>query len=260
MNPLTRRSLSPVGVSRRSFLKSSVLLAGATALTARSWAQVNGANSDVRVAVIGINGRGKNHLASLAKISGVRVVALCDPDTAVLEKVKAMKTEGGATPYASCKTYTDIRELLASSDLDAVTIATPNHWHALAAIWACQAGKDVYVEKPVSHNIWEGRQIVAAAAKYNRIVQTGTQIRSGAGLQEAVAWVRAGNLGKINVARALCYKRRTSLGKTVGPQPIPASVNYDLWCGPAPLTPLRRARFHYDWHWQWATGNGDIAN
>jgi predicted dehydrogenase len=260
MNPLTRRSLSPVGVSRRSFLKSSVLLAGATALTARSWAQVKGANSDVRVAVIGINGRGKNHLGSLAKISGVRVVALCDPDTAVLEKVKAMKSESGATPYASCKTYTDIRELLASPDVDAVTIATPNHWHALAAIWACQAGKDVYVEKPVSHNIWEGRQIVAAAAKYNRIVQTGTQIRSGAGLQEAVAWVRAGNLGKITASRGFCYKRRDSIGHVAGPQPVPATINYDLWSGPAPMVPLTRKRLHYDWHWVHLTGNGDVGN
>jgi predicted dehydrogenase len=153
-----------------------------------------------------------------------------------------------------------VRELLASPDIDAVTIATPNHLHSLQAVWAVQAGKDVYVEKPVSHNIWEGRQLVTAAAKYNRVVQCGTQIRSGAGLQEAVAWVRAGNLGKITASRGFCYKRRDSIGKTDGPQKIPETVNYDLWCGPAPKADLMRKRLHYDWHWVHVTGNGDVGN
>jgi predicted dehydrogenase len=158
------------------------------------------------------------------------------------------------------KTYTDIRELLSSSEIDAITVATPNHWHSLAGIWACQAGKDVYVEKPVSHNIWEGRQLVAAAAKYNRVVQAGTQIRSGDGLIEAVAWVRAGNLGKITASRGFCYKRRNSIGKTTGPQAVPATADYNLWCGPAPVVPLRRKKLHYDWHWIYATGDGDVGN
>src|SRR5258708_314511 len=171
-------------LTRRSFLKSSALATGAVALSAHSWGQVAGANSDIRVAVIGLNGRGKNHVSSLSAIKGVRIVALCDVDSAVLEKAK--HHEG--IDAASVKTYTDVRELFASPDVDAVTIATPNHWHSLAAIWACQAGKDVYVEKPVSHNIWEGRQLVTAAKKYGRVVQAGTQIRSGAGLREAVAW------------------------------------------------------------------------
>lgn len=245
-------------LSRRTFLKTSAAL-GLTALTARSWAQVPGANSDVRVAVVGLNGRGRNHLASLARIPGVRIVALCDVDTAVLERVKA-STVNGRQPYAQAKAYVDLRDLLASPDVDAITIATPNHWHALQAIWACQAGKDAYVEKPISHNVWEGRQLVAAAAKYQRVVQAGTQIRSGDGMREAVAWIRAGNLGKITAARGFCYKRRVSIGRAGGEQPIPSTVNYDLWCGPAPLEPLRRKQLHYDWHWVHATGNGDIGN
>ena len=252
-------------LTRRSFLKTTALAGAATALSARSWAQVAGANSDVRVAVLGLNGRGRNHLESLAKVSGVRVVALCDPDTAVLERVKngggrGKGGKGSDVSYADVKTFTDLRELFAMPGLDAVTIATPNHWHSLAGIWAMQAGKDVYLEKPVSHNVWEGRQLVAAAKKYQRVVQAGTQIRSGEGLREAVAWVRAGNLGKIKVARGFCYKRRDSIGKTAGEQPLPKTLNYDVWSGPAPMVPLRRKRLHYDWHWVNLTGNGDVGN
>ncbi len=239
-------------LTRRTFIKNTALL-GAATLSARCWANVVGANSDVRVAVVGLNGRGKNHLSSLAKIPGVRVVALCDPDQAVL--TRTVNSWGGGVTI-----YPDLREMLASPDLDAITVAMPNHWHSLASIWACQAGKDVYVEKPISHNIWEGRQLVAAAKKYNRVVQAGTQIRSGEGLIEAVAWVRAGNLGKITAARGFCYKRRKSIGRTTGPQPVPSSVDYDLWCGPAPMSPLRREKLHYDWHWQFVTGNGDVGN
>jgi predicted dehydrogenase len=246
-------------LTRRTFLKSTALAAGAVAFSARSWAQVAGANGDLRVAVLGLNGRGRNHVTSLSRIAGVRVVALCDPDTAVLDRVKA-NVNGG-----DVKTYVDLRELLASPDIDAVTIATPNHWHALAAIWACEAGKDVYVEKPVSHNIWEGRQLVAAARKYGRVVQAGTQIRSGEGLREAVAWVRAGNLGKITASRGFCYKRRDSIGKTAAPTPVPPTVNYDVWTGPAPLVPPHRnssknGPIHYDWHWVYLYGNGDVGN
>lgn len=251
MNPLTRRT----------FLKTSALTAGLAAFTARSWAQVPGANSDIRVAVIGLNGRGKNHLSSLAALKGVRLVALCDPDSAVLERAKRLRE----VETASVKTYADMRELFASSEVDAVTIATPNHWHSLAGIWACEAGKDVYVEKPVSHNVWEGRQFAAAAKKYNRVVQAGVQIRSGEGMAEAIKWVRAGNLGKIVASRGFCYKRRDSIGKSTGPQPVPASINYDLWSGPAPLMPPRRnssknGTVHYEWHWFWNYGNGDVGN
>jgi len=242
--------------TRRAFLKTATLATATAVLGARSWGQVAGANGDVRVAVVGLNGRGKNHITSLRAVKGVRIAAICDVDTAVLDKVAAELAKDGLTP----EKFTDVRVLLASPGIDAITVATPNHWHSLMGIWACQAGKDVYVEKPVSHNVWEGRQLVAAAAKYNRVVQAGVQVRSGAGLIEAVDWVRAGNLGKITAARGFCYKRRKSIGLTTGPQAVPATVNYDLWLGPAKDAAPRRARFHYDWHWFNAYGNGDVGN
>ncbi len=248
--------MSPL--DRRTFIKSSALIAAGAGLPARAWARVRGSNGDLRVGVIGLNGRGRNHLSSLAKISGVRVVALCDPDSALLEKVKATVNGGNV------KTYVDMREMFASPDIDAVTVATPNHWHSLAGIWAMQAGKDVYLEKPVSHNIWEGRQLVAAAHTYNRVIQAGTQIRSGEGLREAVAWVQAGNMGTISASRGFCYKRRDSIGLCGGAQVVPASINYDLWTGPAPLVaPHRNSKngpVHYDWHWIYLYGNGDVGN
>jgi predicted dehydrogenase len=248
-------------ITRRHFLKSSAIATTGIALSARSWGQVAGANSDIRVAVLGLNGRGKNHISSLTAIKGVRLVALCDPDAEVLAaRAKELSAKG-----INVKTYADMREVFASSEVDAVTIATPNHWHVLAGIWALQAGKDVYVEKPISHNIWEGRQLVTAASKYNRVVQAGTQIRSGEGLQEAVQWVRAGNLGKITAARGFCYKARNSIGKVSGPQAVPSNINYDLWTGPAPLVAPRRnskerGPVHYDWHWVYLYGNGDVGN
>ena len=248
-------------INRRNFLKTSALVGGGIALSAHSWGQVTGANGDVRVAVIGMNGRGKNHVASLSAIKGVRIAALCDPDTKVLDKARTLP----GIDATEVRTYRDMRELFAATDIDAVTIATPNHWHSLAGIWACQAGKDAYVEKPVSHTVWEGYQLAATAKKYNRVVQAGMQIRSGEGLQEAVEWVRAGNLGKITASRGLCYKRRDSIGKTSGPQPIPATIDYDLWTGPADLVPPYRnskknGPVHYEWHWFWNYGNGDVGN
>jgi len=247
--------------TRRDFLKTATLATAATMLSARSWAQVAGANGDVRVCVVGLNGRGRNHLTSLRAIPGVRIAAICDVDTAVLDRVAAALAKDGITP----EKFTDVREVLASPHIDAITIATPNHWHSLMGIWACQAGKDVYVEKPISHNVWEGRQLVAAAKKYNRVVQAGTQIRSGDGLTEAVAWVRAGNLGKITASRGFCYKNRPSIGKVSGPQAVPATIKYDLWSGPAAVVPPHRNNpkngpVHYDWHWINLYGNGDVGN
>lgn len=242
-------------LTRRSFLKTSAFAGAVTAFSARSWAQVAGANGDIRVAVVGLHGRGKNHLSGFRELKGVRVVALCDCDSEVLQKAAA-----GFRGPGQVETFVDVREMLARPDIDAISIATPNHTHSLLAVWACQQGKDVYVEKPISHNVWEGRQLVAAAAKYGRMVQAGMQCRSSSGLAEAVAWVRAGNLGRITAARGLCYKRRNMIGKTTGPQPVPGTVNYDLWLGPAQMEPPRRKRFHYDWHWFWATGNGDLGN
>jgi predicted dehydrogenase len=247
--------------NRRTFLKTTALGSAAAALSAPAWAQVAGANSDIRVAVIGLNGRGQNHLNSLRLLPGVRIVAICDVDTEVLERTAVRLARNGLTPQK----FVDMRKLHEAKDIDAVTIATPNHWHSLGAIWACQAGKDVYVEKPVSHNVWEGQKLVAAAKKYNRVVQAGTQIRSGAGLIEAVAYVRSGQLGRITAARGFCYKRRDSIGKTNGPSPVPPSINYDLWSGPAPLiephrNSKRNGSVHYEWHWIWAYGNGDVGN
>src|SRR5262249_54223167 len=154
--------------------------------------------------------------------------------------------------------FTDFRKLLEDPSIDVVSIATPNHHHALQTIWACQAGKDVYVEKPCSHTIAEAQQMVAAARRYDRIVQHGTQSRSIPVVQEAIQKIRAGRIGDVYMARALCYKWRESIG-IAQPEPVPNGVAYDLWMGPAPERPFTRNRFHYNWHWQWDYGNGDIG-
>lgn len=249
-------------MDRRTFLKTSALTTAAVGLLPAmgraqpARGQVRGANEDIRVAVAGFNGRGRSHISELSNVKGVRVVALCDVDKDVLAKgTEEFKKRG-----QQIETYQDIRKVIENKDIDAVSFATPNHWHALGTIWAVQAGKDVYVEKPISHNVWEGRQIVVAARKYGRIVQTGSQCRSSRGLQEAIAWLQAGNHGKIIRARGLCYKRRGSIGKADAPLVIPPSIDYDLWCGPAPKEPMMRKRLHYDWHWVWPTGNGDLGN
>ena len=243
-------------LNRRSFLTRAALATATVSWSARSWAQVKSANEDVRFAVIGFGGRGRDHIGGLTKVKGTRIAGLCDVDDAVLNREKESWSKKGVTVEG----YKDIRKLLESKEIDVVSIATPNHWHALGALWAVQAGKDVYVEKPVSHNVWEGRQLVKAARKHGKIVQTGTQSRSSTAIKEAVAWVRAGNLGKITVARGLCYKPRVSIGKVAAPIAPPDGVDYDLWCGPAPMDPIRRKKFHYDWHWIWNYGNGDLGN
>ncbi len=244
-------------INRRSFIKSAAMGAAAASLPARSWSQVAGANSDIRLGVVGFRGRGGDHIRGLGRVPGVRLTALCDVDSSVLEAgVKRQKDAG-----REVEGFIDVRKLLESKNVDVVSIATPNHWHSLATIWAVQAGKDVYVEKPISHNVSEGRRAVEFARKFNRIVQSGTQSRSSiAGIKEAVAWVQAGNLGKILISRGLCYKRRGSIGKVDGPQPIPPQIDYELWCGPALKLPLMRKNLHYDWHWVWNTGNGDLGN
>ena len=243
-------------LNRRSFLKSSLLTTAALAAPARFWAAVPGANDDIRVAVVGFGGRGGSHIDAFTKMAGVRVVALCDCDTRILENAANSLQKKGHT----VQTFTDVRKLLESKGVDVISTATPNHWHSLITVWSCQAGKDVYVEKPVSHNVFEGRQCVEAARKYNRIVQAGTQSRSMGSYPEAWAWLREGHLGKIKIARGLCYKPRQSIGKVDGPQPIPANIDYDLWCGPALKLPLMRKKLHYDWHWVWNTGCGDMGN
>ena len=242
--------------SRRSFLKTTALTAAALGFPAVSYRRVLGANDALRVAVVGFNGRGADHIAGFLKVPGVRLAALCDCDQKVLDAaVKKLKEQGH-----DVKGYKDVRDVIADKDIDIISTATPNHWHSLITVWACQANKDVYVEKPVSHNVWEGRKAVEAARHYKRIVQTGTQSRSNPGLQEAVAWIRAGNLGDITLARGLCYKPRQSIGKVSGPTAVPATINYDMWCGPRAVTPLMREKLHYDWHWVFYTGNVYLGN
>ncbi len=242
---------------RRSFLKKAATAGAAAVVAPMIFSRgVMGANERINIAVAGFNGVGKRHIRSFDSIPGVSVVALCDVDRNVLDsqmqpfKDRNRKISG----------YTDIREVLDRDDIDAIAIATPNHWHTLMTVWACQTGKDVYVEKPLSHNLWEGRQAVKAARKYRRIVQHGTQSRSAAGLFNAFKYIQEGNLGAVKLARGLCYKRRESIGKADAALKVPDSIDYDLWCGPAEKGPLMRRRFHYDWHWVWPTGNGDIGN
>ena len=251
--------------TRKEFLKASFVGGTAAALAPSrlygAAAPTGSAGEDVRIAIVGLNGKGNDHIKAFQKMAGAKLVALCDVDSAVLAKRVAQLEKDNI----KVKTYADYRKLLEDKSIDAVVIATPNHWHSLQTIWACQAGKDVYVEKPLSHNVWEGRKAIEAARKYNRIVQGGTQSRSSVELMEAAAYLRRGELGKIQWARGLCYKARPSIGRTSGPQPLPATIDYDLWSGPAPLVPSRRntpgnGTVHYDWHWFWNYGGGDIAN
>lgn len=249
--------------TRKEFLNASLLAGGASVLAPRRTVAAGGrsANDEVRVAVIGIRGKGASHIRHFNSLPGVTVAALCDVDETVIAREVAKLSE----QKTRVVTHTDFRRVLDDKSIDAVVIATPNHWHSLMAIMACQAGKDVYVEKPISHNVWEGRKVVEAAQRYQRIVQVGTQSRSDEALKEAFAYIHAGQIGKILWARGLCYKLRESIGRSTGPQPVPPGLDYDLWTGPAPLVPPRRnsaakGAVHYDWHWFWNYGGGDIAN
>jgi predicted dehydrogenase len=244
-------------VTRRDFLKKAAsTTAGASAYAGITFLtrpeRVFGANDRVRVAVCGLKGRGKDHVDAFLRVPNVEIAALCDVDASVL---RGRRAEVPGNP----RTFADVRRLLEDQSLDAISIAAPNHWHALMAIWACQAGKDVYVEKPCSHNAWEGRQLVRAAQKYRRIVQHGTQSRSARALREAIDHLHGGTFGEIYLARGLCFKWRDTIGRAPS-EPVPAGVDYDLWTGPAPLKPFTRNRFHYNWHWIWETGNGDLGN
>jgi predicted dehydrogenase len=218
--------------------------------------QTKSPNGKLGVAVVGVRGRGGSHIGAFAGRKDTEVLYICDPDNEVGNRRagEVAKRQGRKPKFVE-----DIRKVLEDKSVDIVSIATPNHWHALAAIWAIQAGKHVYVEKPVSHNVSEGRRIVEAARKYDKICQTGTQSRSNPGMIAAMKFVQDGGVGKVEVARGLCYKRRGSIGER-GEYEAPDSINYDLWLGPAPMAPLTRKQFHYDWHWQWPYGNGDLGN
>ena len=239
-------------LTRRGFVRNLAAVAASAGVPSR----IRGSNNDIRIAIVGLRKKGKEHLDIFPKVPGVRIVALCDADTQFLD-IEARKFEDRNEKVTK---YVDYRKLLDDKEIDAVVVVAPDHWHALMTVWACQAGKDVYVEKPLSHNIWEGRKMVQAARKCERIVQAGSQNRSDVGLRAAVEYVKQGNLGAIKLVRALSYGLRESIGRVNGPQPIPASLDYDLFQGPAPLVPLMRENLHYDWHWFWDTGTGEVGN
>ena len=228
-------------------------------------ARAAGPNDEIRLAVIGlgglnvvggVGGRGRQLIARFRQVPGVRIAALCDCDRAVLDDSVEEFEKRGEKPAA----YSDVRHLFDDRSIDAVAVATPNFWHALATIWACQAGKHVYVEKPFAYNIWEGQQAVAAARKYARIVQTGCQGRSSEAHGQALEFIRRGELGPMRYVHAIIYRDRGPMKKVAVPTAPPATLDYDLWCGPAAKGEIRRKQLHYDWHWFWVTGNGEIGN
>ncbi|HWQ53705.1 MAG TPA: Gfo/Idh/MocA family oxidoreductase [Bryobacteraceae bacterium] len=237
-------------MERRYFLMGSAVAAQMRASSLAS------PNDTVRVACVGVRGQGQSHIRAYGRMPNVEIAAICDVDESVLqqrlsdaEKLTKKRPAG----------FTDLRKLLEDKSIDAISIATPNRWHALQTIWGCQAGKDVYVEKPCAYNIFEARQILAAAKKYNRMVQHGTNGRSSASMQEAVQKVRDGVIGDVYMSRGLCFKWRDTIGRTPV-EPVPPGVHYDLWLGPAPKREFTKNRFHYNFHWFWDYGNGDFGN
>ena len=241
---------------RRSFLKASGTAGLVFAISGTKTTKVLGANDTIRVAVTGIHGRGGHHIGQYQEMDNVEVVCLVDPDARTFEKrTKQVEDLGGKTPAA----YQDIREALEKEEFDALSIANTNHWHSLSTIYACQAGRDVYVEKPLSHHVHEGRIAVDTARKYKRIVQHGTQSRSSSGWAKIAAHAKAGTFGKLLVSRGLVYKRRQSIGFKPNTTP-PSELAYDLWLGPAREQPYNANLVHYNWHWFWDFGNGDIGN
>jgi predicted dehydrogenase len=245
-------------IHRRQFIHNT--LGAAAAMSAAAYVRGAAASSDIRVGQIGFNGQGGGHIKTL----GSHVVALCDVDRKVLDRTADDLKRRNRT----VDKYTDYRKLLDDKQIDAVSIATPNHTHSLIAIAALEAGKHVYVEKPISHNVWEGRQLVAAARRYDKMVQCGTQSRSSPSLKDAVAFVQGGALGKVRYAVGTCYKPRHDIGKSSTPFEFPDFIDRDLWLGPAADEPMYRPEKnskgqpnpHYDWHWDFNTGGGDLGN
>ena len=212
-------------MNRRKFLSTTG--AAVATLTAAQHRRVLGANDRISTAVIGVNGRGKSHIRAVAGNPGMHVAAVVDIDQSVAETAAAYTRQ--FQPEAP-REYRDLRDMLAAKDIDAVTVATTNHWHALSTIWAVQAGKDVYCEKPASHNIFEGRKMVEAARKYKRIVQIGHQSRSTPLVIDAIQRLREGVIGPVYMAKGLCFKRRETIG-TAAVSPVPPGVDYDIWLG-----------------------------
>jgi predicted dehydrogenase len=215
-----------------------------------------GANDKVNLAIIGLGGRGKAHVNYFLSIPDANIGAICDVNQEQTERVQAtVEKATGRKPVV----FEDMRKLFEDKSIDAVSTAVPNHWHALTAIWAMQAGKDVYGEKPATYNIFEGRQMIATARKYKRMCQIGMQSRTTAHKMKAIELLRQGAIGNIYMAKGLCFKRRKTIGVTPT-GPVPAGLNWDLFLGPAPMRPFSKNRFAYTWHWFWDTGNGDIGN
>ena len=235
-------------ISRRTFFQGAALAASAT--------RVIGANDQIRVGLVGIGGRGTGPLTSYIKIEDAQITGLCDVNQAARERAQTRLTSASR---AKAKEYTDMREMFADKNVDAVSIATPNHWHALATIWACQAGKDVYVEKPASYNVDETWRMIDVARSTKRMVQVGSQSRSVPYQIRAMQLLKDGVIGKVYLSKGLCFKRRKSIGKTPV-EPTPPGVDWDKFLGPAPMRPFTKNRFAYNWHWFWDTGNGDIGN
>ena len=237
--------------SRRHFLHTA-----AAALATTSAMPLRAANDKVNLAIVGLGGRGGDHMREYAKLPDANIMAVCDVNQAALERGQAMVLKlTGRKP----KGYSDMRQVFDDKEVQAVSMPLPNHWHALATIWACQAGKDVYIEKPACHNPYEGQKMIEAARKYQRMVQVGSQGRSMPHKIKAVQLLHQGVIGKLYLAKGLCYKRRPSIGHKPD-APVPPGVDWDKFLGPAPLRAFNELRFKYNWHWFWDTGNGDIGN
>jgi len=234
--------------TRRHFFQGATMALAAT--------RVIGANDRIRVGVVGIGGRGRDHILSFLQIPEAQITGLCDVNQAARERAQSILAKAGA-PKA--EEFVDMRKMFDSKEVDAVSIATPNHWHALATIWACRAGKDVYCEKPASHNIYEAYKMIEVARQTKRMVQIGSQSRSTPHKIRAIQELQSGIIGPLYMAKGLCFKRRRSIGKTP-PEPVPPGLDWDLFLGPAPMRPYTKNRFAYNWHWFWDTGNGDIGN
>ncbi|NBX29705.1 gfo/Idh/MocA family oxidoreductase [bacterium] len=253
--------------TRRDFMEralaaTGVALAGlpaaSDAAAAESQPRMAGRSGDkVRMAVIGVNGQGRQHVGELRQLADVDLVAICDCDPSAYVRLCEQQFKNVLQPPEYLQ---DVRRLFDRRDIDAVTIATPNHWHALMAVWAMQSGKDVYVEKPCSHTVEEGRVITQWARKLGRMCQMGVQSRSMSGMRQLLDFVKSGKLGAVKAARAICYRQRNSIGLVETPAPIPPGLDFDLWAGPAPAAVPTRQKLHYDWHWTHLTGNGDLGN
>ena len=260
---MTSQSSGQNSLSRRDFVKGTVAAAAAsTALPhftiagTKSTGKVIGANDRIRHAVIGINGRGGSHISSFAGMDDVDITYLCDVDSRLFDRrTKSVTDRGGKAPQC----VQDVRELLDDPNVDTISVATCNHWHALIGFWACQAGKHSYIEKPISHNVFEGRQLAKAAEKYGCVVQHGTQNRSSSGWARMIEAVHSEKYGKLVVSKGFCCKPRWSIGQKPISDP-PEGLDFNLWLGPAPKQDFHGNLVHYNWHWFWDFGNGDVGN